>query len=220
MWLQVVMETIPEGGLSLSEHDDLSRTLSKILNSDASCDYNWGKAWLWVNVKGSSKLALTHLGLSVTSCAFPSQHRFSVKDRNDRLQAQLGLSVHPQVRVWASISEQSTAKCEMFGQTAWLAPTPSLPLPTHPQNCTRGSLAPGYTCLGFPEACALTALFKADVLVNFVDFLIPVVTRKLWNQMPGERHLFHLGCTASIWTEAEPTIFLIHFTYTGGVRKV
>lgn len=37
--LQVVMETIPEGGLSLSEHDALGRTLSKILNSDASCDY-------------------------------------------------------------------------------------------------------------------------------------------------------------------------------------
>lgn len=39
VWLQVVMETIPEGGLSLSEHDALSRTLSQILNSDASCDY-------------------------------------------------------------------------------------------------------------------------------------------------------------------------------------
>lgn len=30
-------------------------------------------------------------------------------------------------------------------------------------------------CLGFLDACALTALFKADVLVNFVDFLIHMV---------------------------------------------
>lgn len=31
------------------------------------------------------------------------------------------------------------------------------------------------SCLGLLEACALTALFKADVLVNFVDLLIHVV---------------------------------------------
>lgn len=32
------------------------------------------------------------------------------------------------------------------------------------------------SCLRFLEACALTTLFKANVLVNFVDFLIHMVT--------------------------------------------
>jgi hypothetical protein len=36
---------------------------------------------------------------------------------------------------------------------------------------------------GFPEACALAALLKAHVLVNFVDFLIPVVTTKQQNSV-------------------------------------
>lgn len=38
---------------------------------------------------------------------------------------------------------------------------------------------PGCTCVGLLEACALTVLFEADVLVNFVDSLVPVVTRKV-----------------------------------------
>lgn len=34
-------------------------------------------------------------------------------------------------------------------------------------------------CLGFLEARAFTELSEADILVNFVDSFIPVVTRKL-----------------------------------------
>lgn len=94
-----------------------------------------------MGVKGSSKLALIHLGLSVTSCAFLSQHRFSVKDSSDGLQAPLGLSVPPHVQVWASVSEQGIAALEVFGQTAW-------PAPTHPPTELREAAWPQRYLLG------------------------------------------------------------------------
>lgn len=118
------MENIPEGGFSSSEHNVLSITFSKILNSNDSCDYlELGESpgvrrW---NVKRCSKLRVTHLGLSVTACAFPSQHPFSVQDRSDHLQAQLGLSVHPHVRMWAVVSEQSTATHKLQFRASSLA---------------------------------------------------------------------------------------------------
>lgn len=110
---------------------------------------------------------------------------------------------------------------------------PSFPLADSPQVCGVMYLKVSsvfdchfVSCLGFLEACAFTALFEADVLVNFVDPFIHIVAdaslpdrkRLCLREQPcaGARHLFTGELTAPAF-EPWPTVTAVgvHARHTG-----
>jgi hypothetical protein len=141
-----------------------------------------------------------HLGLWISLCASP----FRASGYLHFHQWPPGLPIRVLMH---TVSEQSTAVQGLnfwADSLAWSNPFTTLarhPVELHAVH----SLPPRCTCVGFLEARTLTALFEADVLMNFVDSLIPVVTRKL--------------CKVRVWGRKLPSylIWLCGSQVSGGV---